>query len=87
MTRIAFALLSLLFIQEAVQAQAYPARSVRIIVPFGAGGPGRPVRALRWRRAWPTRMGQPFVVENRPGGGAVSAPMWWPSRPRTATRC
>jgi tripartite-type tricarboxylate transporter receptor subunit TctC len=34
MARIAFALLSLLFIQQAVQAQAYPARSVRIIVPI-----------------------------------------------------
>ena len=38
MNRIAVLLLSLLVFNENVQAQPYPARSVKIIVPFGAGG-------------------------------------------------
>src|SRR6185295_13156285 len=70
MTRLAIALFSLFFVHGAVQAQAYPARSVKIIVPFGAGG-SADVYARFVGAKLSESLGQPFVVENRPGGGAV----------------
>ncbi len=49
-------------------AQAYPTRPVRIIVGFGAGG--TPDIIARLMGQWLTeRLGQPFIIENRPGGG------------------
>ena len=70
MSRFAVALLSLFLFQGTVQAQAYPARSVKIIVPFGAGG-SADVYARFIGAKLSDSLGQPFVVENRPGAGAV----------------
>jgi tripartite-type tricarboxylate transporter receptor subunit TctC len=50
------------------RAQGYPARSVRIVVGFAAGGTGDILVRLIGQRL-SERLGQPFVVDNRPGGG------------------
>ena len=51
-------------------SQAYPARPVRIIAPFGAGGGGdTTIRLLAQQLG--TAMNQQFVVDNRPGGNGV----------------
>jgi tripartite-type tricarboxylate transporter receptor subunit TctC len=51
-------------------AQAWPARTVRIIVPFGAGGPADIYARFLAERLTGV-LGQGFVIENRPGAGAV----------------
>jgi tripartite-type tricarboxylate transporter receptor subunit TctC len=51
-------------------AQEYPTRSVRIIVPFGAGGPAD-LAARLIGNALQENFRQSFVIENRPGAGAV----------------
>src|SRR4029078_1253564 len=50
-------------------AQTYPAKSVRMIVPFGAGGPAD-VFARGLAQRLHEHFKQNFVVENRPGAGA-----------------
>jgi tripartite-type tricarboxylate transporter receptor subunit TctC len=57
-----------LFSGECV-AQDYPTRTVKIIVPFGAGGPAD-VAARLIGNILQDGFKQPFVVEDRPGAGA-----------------
>ena len=49
-------------------AQAYPVRPVRLVVPFPAGGSTDLIGRIICQ--WLTeRLGQSFIVENKPGGG------------------
>jgi len=51
-------------------AQAYPSKPVRVIVPLASGGTGDTLARVVSEEM--TRiLGQPFVVENRPGSGGV----------------
>ena len=54
------------------RSQAYPARPVRILVGFGVGGNGDvTIRVVADKMA--SRLGQPWVIENRPSAGGVIA--------------
>jgi tripartite-type tricarboxylate transporter receptor subunit TctC len=53
--------------------EAYPNRPVRMIVPFGAGGPGD-IFARLIAQQLSGRLGQQYFIENRPGaGGTIGA--------------
>jgi len=52
------------------QAQDYPNRPIRIIVPFGPGGGGDIVGRI-FGQALQEKLGQPVVIENKPGAAGT----------------
>jgi tripartite-type tricarboxylate transporter receptor subunit TctC len=59
-------------VSRIARAQTYPARPVRIIVGYPAGG-GADINARLMGQWLSERLGQAFVIENRPGAGGTIA--------------
>ena len=69
MRRIGLALCVLVALGATAFAQSYPTRPIRLVVPFGAGG-GTDNLARIIEPLVSKALGQPLVIENRPGGGS-----------------
>src|SRR6478609_3870394 len=70
--RIVAAALLLSTVAAAAQAQDWPQRPVRLVIPFAAGGNvdiAARIVAVRLQEL----LGAPFVVENKPGAGGLVA--------------
>src|SRR2546428_2440832 len=63
-------LLLLVFASVQAWAESYPARAVKVIVPYGVGGPADIYGRFLASKLQDT-FGHPFVVEDRPGGGSI----------------
>jgi tripartite-type tricarboxylate transporter receptor subunit TctC len=77
MKNVLFSLLSLAFVSAGLyfgtaQAQSYPTKTVRLVVPFPPGG-GTDGVARSISSGLSKSLGQPVVVENRPGAGGLVA--------------
>src|SRR3712207_1609930 len=61
------------FVSAAVSSETdYPKQSIRILVPYAAGGSTDAIARLVAKELT-TELGQPFFVENKPGAGGVIA--------------
>src|SRR3954463_5435401 len=67
---LAAALLATPNLAGSCHGQEYPTKPIRIVVPFGAGGPAD-VAARLIGNNLQEKFGQPFVIENRTGAGGV----------------
>jgi tripartite-type tricarboxylate transporter receptor subunit TctC len=67
----ALALLTAVAAPLTAQAQDYPSRNVKVVVPFGAGGPAD-VYARAVGAELQKSLNQTFIIENRPGAGTTT---------------
>lgn len=65
-------LIALAPIQAPAQAQSWPQRPVRWVIPFGPGA-GADIGARLIQDRLQKRWGQPLVIDNRPGGDSIIA--------------
>src|SRR6266699_2988333 len=73
-TLLGFSLFALVAVDAAgvcASAQTYPTRPVTFVVPFAPGGGTEFLARLLGQRL-EQRLGKPFVIENRPGGGGMT---------------
>src|SRR5262249_25599531 len=68
---LAAAAIGVIALIASAHAQTYPDKPIRIIVPAAAGGP-TDVPARLASQILPSRLGQPILVENRPGAGGAN---------------
>src|SRR5215472_18160493 len=73
-------------VSRIAKAQTYPARPVRLIVGFPAGG-GADIVARILGRWLSERLGQEVIIENKPGAKLVLRLKQWSIRRHTDTRC
>jgi tripartite-type tricarboxylate transporter receptor subunit TctC len=61
-----------LLASHAAHAQSWPTRSVRMLVPFATGAGTNDIMARLVGQHLGARLGQPVVIENRPGAGGIA---------------
>jgi tripartite-type tricarboxylate transporter receptor subunit TctC len=74
-TGVAILLMTLTLESVAAEKEKYPQKPVRIVVGFSPGGPVDNISRIISKRL-SEHLGQPFVIENKPGAGG-SAAAWW----------
>jgi hypothetical protein len=78
--------LLLLFYTAPTQAQSYPNKTIRLVVPFGPGGP-TDVAARVVAQVLQSDLGQSVVIENRPGAGGATGSKSVATANPMGTRC